>query len=182
MRTAFSFSHTWFPYYSFQLPDCSETKFLACLKPEKKFTHASLYTWLVLDDTLVFPQRNDKSRETKNWRCKGLHSGDDRFKSGWGLCIHFRDRVKAPGKSELHWTWSGTLITIRLWDHFTFLGNCSPTPPLNQHFTLRALSICQNWPAGPLPEQLFWQWNRLFPGVFAEEPSPSYTLFRIWLI
>ena len=128
MRTAFSFSHTWFPYYSFQLPDCSETKFLACLKPEKKFTHASLYTWLVLDDTLVFPQRNDKSRETKNWRCKGLHSGDDRFKSGWGLCIHFRDRVKAPGKSELHWTWSGTVITIRLWDHFTFLGKL-PTYP-----------------------------------------------------
>ena len=182
MRTAFSFSHTWFPYYSFQLPDCSETKFLAFLKPEKK-----IYPCITLYLTCPgrhfgFPQRNDKSRETKNWRCKGLHSGDDRFKSGWGLCIHFRDRVKAPGKSELHWTWSGTLITIRLWGHFTFLGNCPPTPPLNQHFTLRALSICKNWPAGTLPEQLFWQWNRLFPGVFAEEPSPSYTLFRIWLI
>ena len=24
----------------------------------------------------------------------------------------------------------------------------------------------QNWPAGPLPYQSFWQWNRIFPRVF----------------
>ena len=33
---------------------------------------------------------------------------------------------------------------------------------------LRALSVCQNWPAGPLPDQSFGQWNRLFPKVFVK--------------
>ena len=44
-----------------------------------------------------------------------------------------------------------------------------------------ALSICQNWPAGPLPDQSVWKWKRLFPRVFAEKPSPSCVLFRNWL-
>ena len=35
---------------------------------------------------------------------------------------------------------------------------------------LRALSIWQNWPAGPLPDQSVSEWNRLFPRVFAEKP------------
>ena len=30
--------------------------------------------------------------------------------------------------------------------------------------------------------RLFWQWNRLFPRVFAEKPSLSCVVFRIWLI
>ena len=41
-----------------------------------------------------------------------------------------------------------------------------------------------NWPAGPLLDQSFWQWNRLFSRAFAEKPSPSCALFRIlpiWL-
>ena len=46
----------------------------------------------------------------------------------------------------------------------------------------RALSICQNWPAVPLPDQSFWQWNRLFQSVFDEKPFPSCTLCRIWLV
>ena len=32
------------------------------------------------------------------------------------------------------------------------------------------------------PDQSFWQRNGLFPRVFAEKPSPSCILFRIWLI
>ena len=48
--------------------------------------------------------------------------------------------------------------------------------------TIRALSICQNWPAGPLLYQSLWKWNRRFPNVFAETPYPSSILFRIWLI
>ena len=31
---------------------------------------------------------------------------------------------------------------------------------------LKALSICQNWPAGPLPHQSVSKWNRLFPNGF----------------
>ena len=50
------------------------------------------------------------------------------------------------------------------------------------HYCLRALSICQNWPAGPLPEQSVWKWNRLFLRVFLENPSFSCILFRIWPI
>ena len=46
---------------------------------------------------------------------------------------------------------------------------------------LWAFSICQNWPAGPLPNQSVWKWKRLFPRVFAEKPSPSCILFRNWL-
>ena len=46
---------------------------------------------------------------------------------------------------------------------------------------LWALSICQNWPAGPLPDQSVWKWKRLFPRVFAEKPSLSCILFRNWL-
>ena len=48
--------------------------------------------------------------------------------------------------------------------------------------TLRALSICQNWPAGPLLYQSVWKWSRRFPRVFAEKPYPSCILFRIGLI
>ena len=48
---------------------------------------------------------------------------------------------------------------------------------------LRALSICQNWPAGPWPDQSVWKWYRLFPSGFAKKnSSPSCILFRIWLI
>ena len=47
---------------------------------------------------------------------------------------------------------------------------------------LRAVSICQNWPAGPLPDQSVSKWNLLFLKIFAEKPSPSCILFRIWLI
>ena len=25
---------------------------------------------------------------------------------------------------------------VEIWDHYTFLGNCPPTPPLSQHFAL----------------------------------------------
>ena len=28
----------------------------------------------------------------------------------------------------------------------------------------------------------FWQWNRFFPTVVAEKPSPSCIVFRIWRI
>ena len=58
--------------------------------------------------------------------------------------------------------------------HFVCLICHSSTP--------RALSICQNWPAGPLSDQSVWKWNRLFPRVFAEKLSPSCILFKIWLI
>ena len=43
---------------------------------------------------------------------------------------------------------------------------------------LRALSKSQHWPAGPQPDQSFWQWKMR---VFVGTPSPSYMLFRIWL-
>ena len=36
--------------------------------------------------------------------------------------------------------------------------------------------------AGLWPDQSFWQWNSLFPRAFAEKPSSSCILFRIWLI
>ena len=29
------------------------------------------------------------------------------------------------------------LCYVNKWDHYTFLGNCLPTPPLTQHFALR---------------------------------------------
>ena len=48
--------------------------------------------------------------------------------------------------------------------------------------TPEALSICQNWPAGPLSDQSVWKWNRLFPRVFAAKLSPSCILFKIWLL
>ena len=48
--------------------------------------------------------------------------------------------------------------------------------------TVRALSKSQNWPAGPWPDQTFWQWNRLFPRGFAEKTSPLSIIFRVWLI
>ena len=35
--------------------------------------------------------------------------------------------------------------------------------------SLRALSICPNWPAGPWPDQSVWKWNSPFPRVFAEK-------------
>ena len=48
-------------------------------------------------------------------------------------------------------------------------------------WTLRALSIYQNWPARPLPDQLFWQWNRLFPGVLLKNHLlPAYYLGFDW--
>ena len=46
---------------------------------------------------------------------------------------------------------------------------------------LRVHSKSQNWPAGPWPDQSFRQWNRLFPRVLAENPSPWCIVFRIWL-
>ena len=48
--------------------------------------------------------------------------------------------------------------------------------------SLRALSICQNWPAGSLPDQSVWQRNRLFTGGLDEKPSSTCIKFRIWLI
>ena len=47
---------------------------------------------------------------------------------------------------------------------------------------LRALSKSQNRPAGPWPDQSFWQSDKLFPRVFAEKSSPSCKLFRVVLI
>ena len=29
-----------------------------------------------------------------------------------------------------------TKLRMENWDHYTFLGNCPPTPPLSQHFAL----------------------------------------------
>ena len=43
---------------------------------------------------------------------------------------------------------------------------------------LRALSNCQNWPATPEPDQLFWKWNRLFPRVF----RLKNVLFRVYYL
>ena len=51
-----------------------------------------------------------------------------------------------------------------------------------RHPALTALSISQNWPAGPWPDQAFWQWNRRFPRGFAEKPSPLSIMCRIWLL
>ena len=47
---------------------------------------------------------------------------------------------------------------------------------------LTALSISQNWPAGPWPDPAFWQWNRRFPRGFAEKPSPLSIMCRIRLL
>ena len=47
---------------------------------------------------------------------------------------------------------------------------------------LRVFSKSQNWPAGLWQDRSFWKRNRLFPRVFAEKPSPSCILFRVWLI
>ena len=41
-----------------------------------------------------------------------------------------------------------------------------------------ALSNCQNWPAAPEPDQLFWKWNRLFPRVF----RLKNVLFRVYYL
>ena len=45
---------------------------------------------------------------------------------------------------------------------------------------LWALSICQNWPAGPV--SLLANEIAFFETVFTEKPSPLRILFRIWLI
>ena len=47
---------------------------------------------------------------------------------------------------------------------------------------LRVLSESQNWLDGLWLDQSFWQSNGLFPRAFAEKPSPSTMLFRIWLM
>ena len=49
-------------------------------------------------------------------------------------------------------------------------------------WTVRALSKSRNWPVGRSKEQIFWQWNSLFPRGFTEKPSPLCIIFRIWLI
>ena len=47
--------------------------------------------------------------------------------------------------------------------------------------TLRALSQSQNWPAGPWPDQSFWQKNKLFTRVFAENHLLTIRIWLIWL-
>ena len=49
----------------------------------------------------------------------------------------------------------------------------------NSFFKLRALSICQNSPVGPLPDQSVSNRSRLSPRIFSEKPSPSCIIFRI---
>ena len=61
-------------------------------------------------------------------------------------------------------------------------GMPRPLPEMVKLKIVRALFICQNWPPGPLPDQKVWKWNRLFPRVFAEKPSPWCIRFGIWLI
>ena len=63
---------------------------------------------------------------------------------------------------------------------------CKADPSLGSGIQNAALissgSKSQSWPAGPCPERSFWQSNKIFPWVFAEKPSPSCILFRIWLM
>ena len=47
------------------------------------------------------------------------------------------------------------------------VGLCSNILRVHYHtLSFRALSKIQNWSAGPLPDQSFWKWNRIFPRVF----------------
>ena len=49
------------------------------------------------------------------------------------------------------------------------------------HYSLRALSICQNWPAEPWPDSSDLKWNTLFQRVFAENVLPlKYHLEFDW--
>ena len=64
--------------------------------------------------------------------------------------------------------------------------HCYPyvTNPIKARLTLRVLSTCQNWRAGPLPDQSVGKINeiRFFERVFAEKHSPLCILLRIWVI
>ena len=51
------------------------------------------------------------------------------------------------------------VFMIKEWSHKQFPSS------KNSHFQNEAKgaqSICQNWPAGPLPDQSVWKWNGLF--------------------
>ena len=84
--------------------------------------------------------------------------------------------------------WFSGLTLVKLFFCISYYN--SPPPPQKHNSNkikcqlcrLRVFSIYQNWPAGPLLDQLLWQWNRLFPRVFAEKPSPFCIIFRIWLM
>ena len=44
--------------------------------------------------------------------------------------------MRRKGNNNLKIGIAGSSCHPQLLDHFTFLGNCPPTPPLSQHFAL----------------------------------------------
>ena len=87
-------------------------------------------------------------------------------------------------RSSSRWSGAGMFVIIFFegMTHFHLDKTSRISASIGSVDRLRAFSICQNWPAGPLPDQTVWKWNRLFRRVFAEKPSPSCIIFRIWLI
>ena len=76
------------------------------------------------------------------------------------------------GESLIYMLQSTLPKMVTLWTNATVVGVC-----------LRALSICWNWPTGPLPDPSFWQWNwHFFQGFCWKTVFFLPTLCRIWLI